>query len=162
MNYSLLQETFISDVDKSRIESAEIAFNVWYYVFLVGAIVSIIMSIVALPLLFSFRESMGTNVLLLAVSGLLLFVLFYFGTLFLMKYIWNSLKNNALQTQDDKKAHKYTVLAIVFVSFLLFILFLNIVFSIVNESKRVDDFGTNIKGLTKSFSKSLKRSMSRK
>lgn len=145
MNYSLFQELFISNEDKSIIESADIAFDVWFYV-IIGIVVTILFLLV-LGIIKMTRIGFDSEIFLFPFTiGIILHFLIYIGMVFLINYAYNYLKNNALQAQDDKKAHKYTIYTIIFVLFLLFWMFVNIIFIFVRKIKGKYHIAKNIRG----------------
>jgi hypothetical protein len=88
----------------------------------------------------------GNEIFLLPFAlGLFINVLVYCGILFLINYAYQYLKNSALHAQDDTKAHKYTIYTILFVSFLLLLMFVNMFFVFVRKIKGKYHFAKNIR-----------------
>ncbi len=104
----MFQELFISDIDKSRIESTDIAYNVWFFI-VMGIVISVSLMLVFVIFIVA-SVGFGNEIFLLPFAlGLFMYVLVYCGIMFLINYAYQYLKNSALQAQDDTKAHKYTI-----------------------------------------------------
>lgn len=119
----------------SRIESTDIAYNVWFYI-VMGIVISVSLMLVFVIFIVA-SVGFGNEIFLLPFAlGLFMYVLVYCGIMFFINYAYQYLKNSALQAQDDTKAHKYTIYTIIFVSLLLLLMFVNMFFVFVRKIKK--------------------------